>query len=535
MLFIQGKNLYVEHPNKTKDILVNLNFHLNQDSKIGLIGENGSGKTTFLKLLQGDYKNFKGNLDKKFQTQKQIYTVIQEIKESHITLDNYLWKDHKLFDLKQKIYSNNNYSLDIIQEFQEFGGYELELLIDKTLQMFDLTNKDLNKFIYEFSGGEKNKISIIKSILYAPEFILFDEPINNLDSKSIEWFENYLRKINKPFIIVSHERSILDKCVNSIWEIENNSLNIYNGNYSEYKVKKEIILNKIKIKNNIIDKKLDRLNNSIIKKREKSNSFEKFKPKRSIKNNGGICKRDDGSGSVLNITKMMKSAIVLESKYNKLLSTKQIIRKDKTIEMCLIDSIHKVKNALVIENLSINFTSHSLKEINLIIGSNDKLHISGKNGSGKSFLLKILNGQIKNFKGNYIWNPQSKISYFSQEHEIFDFNKKVIEEVSNNSNKTESDIRNTLAYLDLTKEKIFNKISTLSLGERAKVVLAKIILSNSNVLILDEPTNHLDIKSREALENALFTFKGCIIFVSHDLFLTKKIANRFINIEDYII
>lgn len=540
MPVIQGKNLYIEHPNKTRDILTNVSFHITPNSKIGLIGENGSGKTTLLSLIQGKYKNFKGDLNYYFQTENQISTVVQEIKETHLTLEEYLWKDHKLFKLKNQIYSSSNSDISIfIDQFQNLGGYDFEILIDKKLEMFGFKTFDLTKKISEFSGGEKTKISIIKSVIYDCELLLFDEPVNNLDRESIEWFTSYLVKLDKPFIIVSHERDILDKCVETIWDLDNNTLNTYTANYSEYKKQKNDLIENIKSKNQNIDRQVLKLNESISQRRQKSESFENFKQKRSFKKNGGICKRDEGSGSGrLSIKKMMKGALALETRKESLLGEKVLLKKDKFVKMLLDDNTVKAKTILNIDDINIYFDNYILKNLNLRIGFNEKINISGKNGTGKSTLLKILcslnNNTIK-YTGNFNWNPQAKIAYFSQNHDNLDFNKTCFKEISDSCNKTESEIRNTLAYLDLTHDKIFNKISELSLGERAKVILSKIILSDSNVLILDEPTNHLDIKSREALETALSNFKGCIIFVSHDLYLTKKIATNHINLEDYII
>lgn len=537
MLFIQGKNLYIEHPNKTNDILKNLNFHLNKNSKIGLIGENGSGKTTFLNTIQGKYKNFKGDLIQNFKTENPIHTILQEIKENNLTLENYLWLEHNLYNLKNDIH--NSYNNDIsenLEKYQDLGGYDFEVFIDKLIKEFKFSEKDLSKKIYEFSGGEKTKISIIKSILYEPEFLLFDEPVNNLDSESIEWFKNYLKSINKPFIIVSHERDLLDSCVDSIWEIEKNTLKVYTGNYSDYIEQKQNYLENIIINNQNIDRKISKLSESINERRQKAQSFENFKAKRSIKKNGGVCKRDDGTGSgSLSIKKMMKGALALETRKEKLLSEKVIIKKDKDIKIIFDSESLKTKYILEIKDLSINFYNHCLKDINLSLYAGDKINIYGKNGLGKSTFLKILIGINNNFSGNFYWSPQVKISYFSQNHDNLDFNKSILDEVSINTNKSEPEIRNILAYLKLTEKRIYTKISKLSLGERAKVIIAKIILSDSNVLILDEPTNYLDIKSREALEKALLSFKGAIIFISHDSFFINKISNKSINLEDYII
>lgn len=536
MLFIRGKNLYIEHPNKTSDILKNLNFHINQNSKIGLIGENGSGKTTFLNTLQSNYKSFKGDLIQNFQKENSIYTIVQEIKENDVTLENYLWLGHNLYELRNNIYnsSDNNISSNL-EKYQDLGGYEFELLIDKLLKDFNFFEDDLLRKISDFSGGEKTKISIIKSILYDPEFLLFDEPANNLDFESIEWFKNYLKNINKPFIIVSHERDLLDSCVDSIWEIENNTLKVYTGNYSTYIEQKKNYLENILINNQSIDHKISKLSESINDRRQKAQSFENFKAKRSIKKNGGICKRDDGTGSgSLSVKKMMKGALALETRKKKLLSEKVVIKKEKNIKIIFDSESIKTKYILDIKDLSINFHNHSLKGVNLNLFVGDKINIYGKNGLGKSSFLKILIGINNNFSGNFYWNPQTKISYFSQNHDNLDFNKTLLSEVSIDTNKSESEIRRVLAYLNLTEKKIYNRISELSLGERAKVIIAKIILSDSNVLVLDEPTNYLDIKSREALEKALLLFKGVIIFVSHDKFLVEKIANRYLNLEDYI-
>lgn len=550
MLLIQGKNLYIEHPDKTKNILSQINFHINQNSRIGLIGENGSGKTTFLNLLQGKYQNYKGDINFYFNQKSKISTVVQEIQNSSITLEEFLWQDHPLFNIKSTFHNwnafdktsqdsaliNTNISNDI-QQYSDLGGYDFEILIDKKLNFFGFDNNDLMKKISEFSGGEKTKISIIKSNLTSPELFLFDEPVNNLDSESIDWFIKYLENINKPFIIVSHERNILDKCVNTIWEIDNN-LNIYTGNYSNYKTLKNDYIQNIKIKNENIDRSILKLNDSITKRKQKAESFENFKGTRSIKKNGGICSRDEGSGSArLSIKKMMKGATALESRKEKLISEKIVIKKDNNVKMIFNNNLVKAKTILNVKELCIYFDKFKIENLNLNIKADDKINISGKNGTGKTTLLKILCGINRSnisYEGIFNWSPQVKISYFSQNHDNLNFENTCFKEISDSCSKSESEIRKILAHLGLTHDKIFNKISKLSLGERAKIILAQIMLSESNVLILDEPTNHLDIKSKESLEEALSKFKGCILFISHDSYFTNKIASEFINLEEYI-
>lgn len=530
MLSIQGKNIYIEHPDKVKNILENISFNISQNSKIGLIGENGSGKTTFIKFLQGTYQNFKGNLSQKFSSNKKISIVVQEIEFNNITLNQYLWLDHPLNQIKKEIEFEKNL-LENLDKYEKLGGYDYEIKIDSILNKFDFNQNVLSRNINEFSGGEKTKISIMKVILEDPELILFDEPTNNLDNHYIDWFKKYVKTLNKPFILISHDRNVLDECIESIWEIEDKNLKIYSGNYSFYKKQKEDYIENIRLKNDNIDKKLDKLKDSIIQKREKANSFENFKQSRSIKKNGGFCKRDEGSGSAtLSPKKMMKSAISLENRYKKVLSEKITLKKSVNIKVLLEENKMKVQNILSVKDLSLFFKDHSLKNINFDIKPNDKVCILGKNGLGKSSLLKAILNINKNYSGDIFWSPQCKISYFSQNHENLDFEKTPIEEIRNNSQKNESEIRNVLAYLNLKEDKIFNKIKNLSLGERAKVIIAKIITSETNVLILDEPTNNLDIRSIEALEESLIKFSGSIIMVCHDSYFASKICNKFIDL-----
>lgn len=534
MSLVKAEQLTFHYETQSENLLDSISFEINAADKIGLIGSNGCGKTTLFKLLKNEIQIKNGSLI--IRNGMKLGYLPQEISiTDDFTVYDYLWSSQpKLFELHRKMNRIEDYEQDDIvnfyAEFENRNGYVFELRFEKTLSEFGFDSDFLNRKVFTLSGGEKTKIGLCRLLLAESDLLLLDEPTNHLDYQTMDWLENFLHYLDLPYIVISHDRTFLDSCVNVIWELRNGKLVLFTGNFSKYKREKEIIQSrKIKAYENSVQK-IAKLQEAVQKKRNESAKREHFKAKRSIKRNGSVCKRDDGSSHTIRKEQsIMKRAKSLERKAEKemkeIQENKPWIEKEKRISFS--EPELNVKYVLNVENLTKSFDGNKLFDnFQLTLFTNEKLVISGKNGSGKTTLLKILYGEIQDFQGVVKWNPQAKIGYYSQEFESLDTNKSILDEVIAGDETQQTFARTVLGSLNIRREKVYDRIKTLSLGEKSKVLLAKLIVSGCNVLLLDEPTNHLEISAREAMENALKQFPGALILVTHDRYLKKVLATR---------
>jgi ATP-binding cassette subfamily F protein 3 len=534
MSLVKAEQMTFHYETQAENLLDSISFEINESDRIGLIGANGCGKTTLFKLLKNEIQIKKGSLI--IRNGLKIGYLPQEIRiEEEFSVYDYLWSSKpELFELQKKMKRIEHYEQDDIvnlyAEFENRNGYVFELRFEKTLSEFGFDSEFLNRKVATLSGGEKTKIGLCRLLLAESDILLLDEPTNHLDYQTLDWLENFLHSLDLPFIVISHDRTFLDFCVNKIWELKNSKLSIFTGNFSKYKEEKEIIQNrKLKAYENSAQK-IAKLQQAVQVKRNESEKREHFKTKRSIKRNGSICKRDDGSSHAIRKEQsIMKRATTMQRKVEQELKeiqkNKPWMEKERRISF--VEKELNVKHVLNVENLTKSFGGNKLFDnFQLTLSSNDKLAICGKNGSGKTTLLKILNGEIKDYHGIVKWNPQTKIGYYSQEFENLDFNQSIIDEVIAGDETLQTYARTVLGSLNIRREKVYDTIKTLSLGEKSKVLLAKLIVSGCNALLLDEPTNHLEISAREAMENALKQFPEAIIFVTHDRYLKKALMTR---------
>ncbi len=531
MIYIKANDIQFSYENQSENILENIFFEITNKSRIGLIGNNGCGKSTIIDLIKQKLKPLSGNFY--FKKDLEIGVVDQEIKfNDQETISEFLWKfNPQLSELHYKMQNLELFTqsqiLEILDQYEILGGYRSENKISEIIQRFGFTEDFINQKICNLSGGEKTKIALCKILLEETKFLLLDEPTNHLDLESIKWLENFLKTSNIPFLVVSHDREFLDNCVTEIWELNKKKLRRYSGNYSLYKREKDEELNLKIHQYEVHNKKIKKLKRAMIARKNWA-----------LDHQGQTGKEGYAPiyESVTNFSKTaMKKAKNLETRINKELekeeSQKPFIEKIRKIKV--EDSGLKAKFILKVNGLHKSFGNRTiLKGLTFDLKYEDKICLTGINGSGKTTLLKIITGKIKDFDGNIIWSPQVKIGYYSQEFENIDFDKTIIDEVANQDNELQTKARTILGCFNIRKDEVFKTIKNLSIGERSKVALSKIILAENNVLILDEPTNHLDISSMEALEEALENFKGPIIFVSHDRYFQNKIANRFLKLEN---
>lgn len=452
------------------------NLEISSGDKIGLIGENGCGKTTLIKSILGLIPIDEGNI---FLTDSYSYI------------------------------SQDENSIDPLSK-NEF-------------------NKNINapkKYKNYLSGGEKVKIKISNALTENKELLIADEPTSNLDRETISSLQSTLKNYNGALLLVSHDRDFLDNLCNTIVEIENGKINVYPGNYTNYlNLKKSDVARKEKEYNSYIKEK-NRLENSITVKEHLENRIQKT-PKRMGNSEARLHRKMGGQkgkkkidNSIKNIKKRLDHLDVVE----KPTSSKQI----KIVVQENLDLV--TKTPISIKNYDLYTPSKLLiKNINFSINKGDKVGILGNNGCGKTLLLKKI---IKNTDENIKINSKVKIGYFDQTQKILDNTKSIVTNIKLNSSYDESFIRINLDRFGFKGDVVYKNVSSLSGGEKVKVALCKILLSDNNVLILDEPTNYLDIKSIESLEKALLNTNKTLILVSHDMKFVESICNHLIFIKD---
>lgn len=532
MLLIKSVNLSFKYPGQIENLFENLDVSIYQNQKIGLIGLNGSGKSTLLEIFRGNLQPDKGTLHS--LNKIKIGYLPQEIRdEGGGNVEQYLWSANpKLSELKNKTNQIQDWTkpqnLEIYSDFENLGGFKFQVDIEKIVTKFEILPQILNKPVNTLSGGEKTKMGLARVLLTKPDLLLLDEPTNHLDLETLFWLENFLIDCSISHLVVSHDRKFLNNCVDQIWELKNKKITVYSGNYSFYKRQKELEFFHLVEKQQQLSQKIKQLKKVYQQKINKVKSFESFKQERSVSKTGAFCKRDAGSGSSrLKTKKMAKSAQSVKTKLEKLHDEISSAKpeKNKKRNISFNQANNKSKFVLKVENLSKSFEGKKVfKDLSFAVKTGVNFQITGKNGSGKSTLLKILTGFISDFQGTYLWNPQADIAYYSQDHHNLSLTESALTEVTGGNRSMENKARILLGCFNLTGDKVFKKIEQLSVGEKSKVLLAKIILSSANVLILDEPVNHLEIASREALEEALINYSGTIIFVSHDRYFTEKLS-----------
>lgn len=530
MQYLKTDKLTFEYIGQETPLFENINLEINKNDKIGLIGKNGCGKTTLFNLLQGNLAPSSGAIH--FRNSAHAGTLPQEIKiKNGITVKDFLWTAKPgLLGLKQTIDTTEDFSkqeaLDTLADFEEKGGYVFEANFEKQLSVFELSPEFLERSVSTLSGGEKTKVALCRLVLSEPDFLLLDEPTNHLDLETLLWLEDYLKKIRMPFVVISHDRKFLDNCVTQVWELEGGELRSYSGNYSLYKEEKDKEFALQMHQYETQQKKLKQLKKTASERRKWAGSYQAETGK-------------DGNAPVFEMITnpakhAMKRARNVEKRMDMMIEREEAKKPhiEKKRGLIFEDSDLKNKFVLRVSDLSTAFGDTPVfQSLNLTLQNSARLAITGKNGSGKTTLLNILTSGIRDYDGNFTWVPGARIGYYTQEHKNLDLESTALEEVLQGRVDMQTEARTILGCLNLKKDKVTEKIRHFSIGERSKVALAKIILSDANVLILDEPTNHLEIAAREALEDALLAFKGTVVFVSHDRYMRNRVATEIFDMD----
>ena len=504
-------------------ILENVNFTVNEYDKIGIIGVNGTGKTTLFKIISGIYGYDSGDIytskdceigyleqNTNFYSENTILEEALEVFKDVIEMEKYLRDlEHKISEESSNTNSTtleklmNEYS-NKLEAFSDMNGYGYKSEAKGVLKGLGFSDEDMDKPISILSGGEKTRVLLGKLLLKKPTLLLLDEPTNHLDSEAIEWLEVFLKQYKGTVILISHDRYFLDQVVNRIFEIHNKKLKTYNGNYSDFikasAIEKELELKKFE------DQQKD------IKKQEES--IERLK--------------------AFGREKHLKRARSKEKALAKVdvLDKHEAYRKKAKIEFN--PSVTSGNDVLQLRDISMGYGERILfKDLNLDIYRGEKVALIGANGIGKSTLFKIIMNEITPLSGDIKFGTNVNVSYFHQEQKTLNLDNTIIDEIwEDNKQLTQTSLRTMLGAFLFEGEEVFKKISTLSGGERARVAILKLILSNANLLLLDEPTNHLDIDSKEVLEEALSSYTGTIFTISHDRYFLNTVVDKVLVLDE---
>ncbi len=501
-------------------IVKNGSFHIEEHEKAALVGINGAGKTTIFKMIVGELPLDAGNVvltkgktlgylaqHQDMMSKGTIYDEVKTAKTELISMEQQI----RAVESKMKHLSGDELEKSmetyhrLMTAFENANGYAYESEITGVLRGLGFEESDFGKRVDTLSGGQKTRVSLGKLLLTKPDILLLDEPTNHLDLNSIAWLETYLLNYPGAVLIVSHDRYFLNRVVTKIVEIENGELMTYLGNYHAY-AKKKRQLRDARLKEYLNQQREIKHHEAVI---EKLRSFNREK---SIK-------RAESREKMLEKIKPVEKPLELHTEIHLKLEPAKISGQD----------------VLLVEHLSKSFPPQTLfTDVNFEIKRGEHVAVIGDNGTGKTTLLKILNQVLPADSGCFHLGTNVQIGYYDQEHHILHMDKTIFDEISDDyPSLTGTQIRNMLAAFLFTGDDVFKLIGDLSGGERGRVSLAKLMLSEANFLILDEPTNHLDITSKEILEKALNDYTGTILYVSHDRYFINQTATRILDLVNH--
>ena len=512
--------LSCSHINKsfgTDQILSEVSFHIEDQEKAAIVGINGAGKSTLLKIIVGELTPDSGSAvlskgkslgylaqHQDLDSARSIYDELCQVKLPIIQMEQQLrtleleMKNASGEELEQLLsaYSRLNHT------FELENGYAWKSEVTGVLKGLGFAEEDFDKLVSTLSGGQKTRISLGRLLLSRPDIILLDEPTNHLDMESIAWLESYLKAYDGAVIIVAHDRYFLNRVVGKIIELEQGRSTVYQGNYTAYSEKKAMI-------------RAAQMKAWLNQQQEIHHQEEVIAKLKSF-----------------NREKSIKRA---ESR-EKMLSKIQVLEKPAEIHdemhIKLEPNITSGNDVLTIQNLGKSFGSnHLFSHVDMEVKRGERVALIGSNGTGKTTILKLINGMLPADTGVITLGAKVHIGYYDQEHHVLHMEKTAFEEVQDAyPNLTNTQVRNILAAFLFTGDDVFKKIADLSGGERGRISLAKLMLSEANFLILDEPTNHLDITSKEILEHALQSYTGTVLYVSHDRYFINQTATRILEL-----
>ena len=503
----------------SNEIIKDATFLVNEHEKVAIVGVNGAGKTTLLKILTGEESADSGSItlakDAKLGYLRQINNVdsaLSIIDELYTVIEPILNMEKRMSQMQEDMKHLTGSELEelyssytaLTHSYELMDGYAAKSRVVGILKGLGFEEDDFDRKINTLSGGQKTRVFLAKLLLEEPDIILLDEPTNHLDLRSIEWLESYLLNYKGAVIIVSHDRYFLDKIVSKVIDIENGNVQMYLGNYTDFSNKKQMLLD--------------------AKMKEYLNQQQEIKHQEAV-----ITKLKQ-----FNREKSIKRAESRQKQLEKIERVEAPQTYSENMRLSLDISKESGKDVLTVHNLSKSFDQKKLFwDINFEIKRGERVAIIGDNGTGKTTLLKIINGLLNPDTGEVIYGSNVSVAYYDQEHQVLHMDKTLFDELSDTyPDMTNTQIRNILAAFLFTGEDVYKKIADLSGGERGRVSLVKLMLSKANFLLLDEPTNHLDIVSKDVLENALNNFPGTVCYVSHDRYFINKTATRILDLTE---
>ncbi len=501
------------------DILINCSFNVEDHEKVAVVGINGAGKSTLFKIIVNELEPDSGVVTLAKDKTLGYLSQYQNISSDNSVYDEVLkTKAHiikmeeDIRDMEHRMKEETGDSLSAlmdlynktVSEFERINGYAYKSEITGTLKGLGFSEESFDTPINSLSGGQKTRLYLAKLLLNKPDVILLDEPTNHLDIESIEWLENFLSNYDGAVVIVSHDRYFLDKIVNKVVEIERGKTTVFTGTYSDYSVKKKTLFDSM-MKAYINNKREIKHEEEVIEK------LKSFNREKSIK-------RAESRMKALDKIEVLDKPTEVNDK----------------MKIKLEPFTESGNVVLTTENLSKGFSETKLfEDLNLEIRKGERVAVIGPNGTGKTTLLKIINGIIPADSGTLKLGANVNIGYYDQEQHVLSDEKTLFEEIQDtHPDMDNTSVRNVLAAFLFTNDDVFKRIGDLSGGEKGRVSLAKLMLSKANFLILDEPTNHLDVTSKEILENALNSYTGTVLFVSHDRYFINSVATRVIALHD---
>nr|WP_177298246.1 ABC-F family ATP-binding cassette domain-containing protein [uncultured Blautia sp.] len=502
-----------------KEILKDASFHIEEREKAALIGNNGAGKTTLLRIIMGEISSDSGNVVLAKDKQMGYLAQYQDIHGHRTIYEELLTTKQHIIDMEEKMRSielemkhvqgqelerlMNTYTR-LTHEFELENGYAYKSELTGVLKGLGFTEEDFDKEIETLSGGQKTRVALGKLLISQPDILLLDEPTNHLDMESIAWLETYLLNYPGAVFIVSHDRYFLDKVVTKVVEIEAGQVTSFQGNYSAY-AEKKAQLRDAQYKAYLNQQREIKHQEAVIVK------LKSFNREKSIR-------RAESREKMLNKIQRIDKPVEIQTQMRLSLEPRFVSGND----------------VLTVEDLSKSFPGQTLfTHISFQIKRGERIALIGNNGTGKTTMLKILNNLLPADSGSFSLGSKVQIGYYDQEHHVLHTEKTIFQEISDTyPSLTETEIRNMLAAFLFTGDDVFKEISALSGGERGRVSLAKLMLSEANFLILDEPTNHLDIASKEILEEALNSYTGTVLYVSHDRYFINQTATRILDLTN---
>ena len=501
-------------------LLADASFHIEEREKAALVGINGAGKSTLFKIIVGELPPDSGQVilakgktmgylaqHQELTSDLSIYDALLQVKQHILDMEvrmRQLEKEMKYTQGEELNKIMEAYSR-LTHEFELENGYAYKSELTGVLKGLGFAEEDFGKMISTLSGGQKTRVALGRLLLSKPDIILLDEPTNHLDMDSIAWLETYLLNYPGAVFIVSHDRYFLDKVATKIVEIDNTKVTSLTGNYSAYSEKKAML------------------------RRAAYQAY--LNQQQEIKHQEAVIAKLKS----FNREKSIRRAESREKMLDKIEVLEKPVEVDDSMRITLKPRVISGNDVLTVEHLTKSFPSLPLfEDLNFQIKRGERVAIIGSNGTGKTTILKILNQVIPADNGSFRLGSKVHIGYYDQEHHVLHMEKTIFEEISDDYPKlTNTEIRNLLAAFLFTGDDVFKPISALSGGERGRVSLAKLMLSQANFLILDEPTNHLDITSKEILEEALNNYEGTVLYVSHDRYFINKTATRILDLTNH--